>query len=85
MSGRTRGWAPDIAHPKLAIEVKSRKRPLATIVDMLDQAEKARDWAKKRDGKDRLAVGIYHADGTHFDSSYVFLRLSDFLALGLHE
>lgn len=78
VTGRVRGWAPDVRHRWLAIEVKSRKSALVLIADMLDQAVKAAGWYRKRGEGDRLPVGIYHVSGTRLDNAYVFMRLADF-------
>jgi Holliday junction resolvase len=78
VSGRTRGWAPDVRHPWLAIEVKSRKAQLVVIAEMMDQAEKAAEFYRRRGEGARLPVGIYHVSGTRLDNAYVFMRLDDF-------
>lgn len=78
VTGRTRGYAPDIKHLLYAIEVKSRKTQFKLISEMLDQAEKARDFYLKRGEGYRLPIGIYHVIGQKMDSAYVFLRLEDF-------
>lgn len=78
VTGRTRGYAPDVRHPWLAIEVKSRKSQLVIIREMLDQAVKAAEWYKRRGEGERLPIGAYHVTGQHLDNAYVFLRLKDF-------
>lgn len=78
VTGRARGYAPDIRHPWLALEVKSRKTPMATIALMMDQAEKAAAWYERKGEGARLPMGIYHVSGTHLANAYVFMRLSDF-------
>lgn len=78
ITGRTRGYAPDIKHLLYAIEVKSRKTQFKLIAEMLDQAEKARDFYRDRGEGYRLPIGIYHVTGQRMDSAYVFLRLEDF-------
>lgn len=84
VSGRTRGWAPDIDHEWLAIEVKSRKAMLQILATMMDQAKKAAIWAQRR-GKVQLPIGVYHVTGTHIDNAYVFMRLGDFCQYFLNE
>jgi hypothetical protein len=79
VTGRTRGWAPDIKHPWLALEVKSRKSQLVIIAEMLDQAEKAAAFYKRCGEGERLPLGIYHVSGTRDENAYVFLRLGDFM------
>ena len=76
--GRQRGYAPDILHPWLSIEVKSRKSAMKLIAQMMDQAVAAEVFSKRRDGKTRLPVGIYHVMGTRFDKAIVFMRMKDF-------
>lgn len=79
VSGRTRGWAPDVAHPWLSIEVKSRKSALAIIATMMDQAHKAAEWYRRRgDMADRLPIGVYHVAGTPIRRALVFMTLEDF-------
>jgi len=78
VTGRVRGWAPDVRHPWLAIEVKSRKAGLVVIREMLDQAVKAAEWYRRRGEGDRLPIGIYHVTGTRIDNAYVVMRLKDF-------
>jgi hypothetical protein len=78
VSGRVRGWAPDIEHAWLALEVKSRISKLVLIQEMMDQARKAAEWAKRRGKGTRLPMGVYHVAGTHFDNAIVFMRLADF-------
>jgi len=85
VSGRTRGWAPDVKHPIYAIEVKSRKSQLVLIQEMMDQAVKASAWSVRRDEGARVPLGIYHVQGTHYDSSLVFMRLKDFMEITGHS
>lgn len=81
MSGRTRGWAPDIAHPRWALEIKSRKNMPVLLRDAMDQAQKAADWIKKRGEGYRVPVVIIHQDGTRHLNDMVVLTLADFLAI----
>jgi hypothetical protein len=74
VSGRGRGDAPDVEHPELAIEVKSRKRLPAWVEDALRQAESA-----VRDG--RTPVAVLHQDGQRYADSVVLVRLGDFARL----
>lgn len=80
VTGRVRGWAPDIRHKWLAIEVKSRKSRMVLIAEMLDQAVKAAEWYRRRGEGERLPIGVYHVVGTHADNAVVFMRLKDFEA-----
>jgi hypothetical protein len=80
VTGRVRGYAPDVSHSWLALEVKSRKSMLKIIEEMMLQAEAARDWSKRRSPSSAalLPVGVYHVTGTHFDRAFVFMRMRDF-------
>lgn len=77
VSGRTRGWAPDLEHPAWALEVKSRQQVCAVIEEGMDQAVKAAEWAQRRQGVDKMPMVILHKDGTQYDNSYVIVRLKD--------
>ncbi len=71
VSGRTRGDCPDVEHPTLSIEAKSRKKLPAWIEDAMKQAE-----ASAKDGQ--LPVAVLHQDGRRYAESLVVLRLEDF-------
>ena len=71
VSGRTRGDCPDIEHPTLSIECKSRKKLPAGIEDAMKQAE-----ASAKDG--RVPVVVLHQDCARYSESLVVLRLEDF-------
>ncbi len=71
VTGRQRGDAPDIEHPTLSIECKSRKKLPAWIEDAMKQAE-----ASAKDG--HLPVAVLHQDHTPYTESLVVLRLDDF-------
>ena len=71
VSGRTRGDCPDVEHPTLSIECKSRKKLPAWIEDAMKQAE-----ASARDG--RLPVVVLHQDRAPYAESLVMLRLDGF-------
>jgi hypothetical protein len=71
VTGRQRGEVPDIEHPTLSIECKSRKKLPIWIENAMRQAE-----ASARDG--RLPVVVLHQDRTPYTESLVLLRLSDF-------
>lgn len=77
VSGRQRGWAPDIAHKWLAPEVKSRISSIKIVQEMMDQAVKAAAWSAKRGEGDKLPMGIYHVKGTPFRKALVFHQLGD--------
>ncbi len=71
VSGRTRGDCPDIEHPTLSIECKSRKTLPAWIEDAMKQAE-----ASAKDGQ--LPVVVLHQDHRPHAESLVVLRLQAF-------
>ncbi len=71
VTGRQRGATPDVEHPTLSIECKSRKKLPAWIEDAMKQAE-----ASAKDG--RLPVVVLHQDCALYSESLVVLRLEDF-------
>ncbi len=72
VSGRGRGDAPDVEHPTLAIEVKSRRQLPAWIEGADQQAE-----ACTEDGQ--LPLAILHQDRRPYRESLVIIRLGDFV------
>jgi hypothetical protein len=70
VSGRQRGATPDIRHPTLSVEVKSRKKLPNWLEDALQQAE-----AASRDGQ--LPVAILHETGRNYRDALVVMRLGD--------
>lgn len=70
VSGRERGYAPDIAHETLSLEVKHRKELPAWLHDAMDQAVKS-----ARPGQ--TPVAILHEHGTRHDGDLCVLRLAD--------
>jgi hypothetical protein len=77
VSGRARGWAPDIAHDVLALEVKTRRNMPQLLRVGMDQAVKAAGWYERRGQGSRLPVLVIHQDGTLFDNALVVVRLKD--------
>lgn len=77
VTGRVRGYAPDIEHPMYALEVKTRKRMPVLLADAMDQASKASVWALAKGKGHRMPMVVIHADGTHFDNALVVVRLKD--------
>lgn len=63
---------PDVAHPWLAIEVKTRERLPRWLVAALAQA---RDAASS----DQLPVVVLHERGMRYRDALLVLRLADFL------
>ena len=70
VSGRARGDAPDIAHPRLALEVKHRKSLPAWLHEAMAQAVACA-------GKDQTPVAILHEHGGRHDRDLCVLRLVD--------
>ena len=71
VSGRARGYSPDIEHERLSIEVKSRRKLPAWLEDAMRQAE-----ASAENGQ--LPVAVLHQDGHKYCDSFVVCRLRDF-------
>ena len=71
VSGRARGDRPDIKHPTLSVEVKSRKALPAWIENAMQQAE-----AASKNGE--LPVAVLHQDGKRYTDALVVIRLEDF-------
>lgn len=78
VTGRTRGWAPDVRHQWLAIEVKSRARMPLLLATAMDQARKSAEWSKKRGEGDKLPIAVVHQRGQHFHNALVVMSLGDF-------
>jgi hypothetical protein len=74
VSGRARGDAPDVAHQRLSIEVKSRKTLPAWLLDALAQAQAA-------SGDERLPVAILHQDHKPYRDDLVVVGLADFVRM----
>ena len=74
VTGRGRGDAPDIAHPRLSLEVKHRRTLPGWLLDAMSQAE-----AASRDG--RIPVAVLHRHGGRYADDLCLLRLSDLVAL----
>ena len=70
VSGRARGDAPDIAHPRLALEVKHRKTLPAWLLDAMNQADACAH-------ANQIPVAILHLHGSRHDRDLCVLRLSD--------
>ena len=72
VTGRQRGDAPDIAHPHLAIEVKSRKQMPVFLMDAMAQA-------KASIRGNQTPVVVIHQHGNRYDDAMVVMRLKDFV------
>jgi len=70
-SGRVRGDSPDLDHPTLIFEVKSRRKLPAWLEDAMGQAE-----ASAGDGQ--LPVAVLHQDGCKYRDSFISWRLGAF-------
>ncbi len=68
-----RAGQPDIAHPRLSIEVKHRRRLPQWLTQALEQAERAA-------APGQLPLAVVHEAGTRYGQSLVLLRLADFEA-----
>lgn len=77
VSGRTRGWAPDISHRWLALEVKTRKNMPVLLREGMDQAVKSAAWAEKRGEGSKLPMLLIHQDHSDYDNTIVCVRLKD--------
>ena len=71
-SGQARGDSPEVEHPALAVEVKSRKRLPGWLEEALKRAE-----ASAKDGQ--LPVAILHQDTRRYADCLVVLRLKSFV------
>ena len=78
VSGRGRGDQPDIAHPRLSLEVKHRRTLPAWLLDAMAQA-----MAASRDG--RIPVAVLHPHGGRHDGDLCVMRLSDLADLLGHQ
>lgn len=74
VSGRGRGDAPDVAHLRLAIEVKHRRSVPAWLLDAMAQAQ-----ASVRG--DRVPVAVIHCHGGRHADDLAMVRLADLVAL----
>lgn len=70
ITGRQRGTTPDVEHPVLSIEVKSRKTLPAWLLDAMEQAQAASE-------NGRLPVAVLHQDRQQYADSLCVLRLED--------
>jgi hypothetical protein len=79
VTGRQRGYQPDVSHPWLAIECKSVANLPQGVAKAMDQAEAAAAWAKHREQRNKLPIAVIHGKSTHRGNSLVVMRLDDFL------
>lgn len=71
VSGRQRGYAPDILHPRLSVEVKSRSK----LPDWIEEGMRQAESSSK---KGRVPVCVLHQDRRPYDEAVVLVRLKDF-------
>jgi hypothetical protein len=71
VSGRQRGYAPDIKHAWLAVEIKQRKKLPEWIADAMRQAEASAIGVQ-------LPVVILAEKGQETGETYILCRLSQF-------
>lgn len=74
VSGRQRGFSPDVRHPLFSIEVKHKQELPAWLFDALEQAEKSKTG-------EQIPLVILHEKGQSIPDCLCVLRLSDILAL----
>jgi hypothetical protein len=78
LTGRARGKAmADLISSWLSVEVKTRKALPVFLADAMDSAERGAEYATRRDGAQRLAIVVIHADHTDYRRSLVVMRLGD--------
>ena len=75
VSGRGRGYSPDVRHERLSIEVKSRRKLPAWVEDAMKQAE-----ACAQD--EQLPLVVLHQDRQRYLDAFIILRLKDLLTSG---
>lgn len=74
VSGRARGDSPDIAHPRLSIEVKHRATLPAWLHAAMSQAAACAS-------PDQIPVAILHEHGRRHDGDVCVIRLADLVTL----
>jgi hypothetical protein len=74
VSGRQRGSVPDVDHPSLSVEVKTRKTLPAWIEDAMKQAK-----ASARDGQ--IPVAVLHERGQRYGDALLVMRLRNVTCL----
>ena len=74
VSGRARGDAPDIAHPRLSIECKHRKSLPAWLHEAMAQAVACA-------GPEQIPFAILHEHARRHDDDLCIIRLADLTAL----
>lgn len=72
ITGRSRGSAPDVAHPYLSLEVKTREELPAWLHEAMTQAQAA---AKP----DQLPLAVLHEVGAPYRDALCVVRLEDWV------
>ena len=75
-----RGFAPDVDHPLLSLEIKQTSSPPQRIEKAVCQAERASEWCRRKQGVEKLPVAVIHQAGRPMGKSLVVMRLEDFEA-----
>ena len=79
VSGRQRGYRPDVAHATLAIECKSWARLPLRVCEALEQAERAAQWAARRGEPGKLPIAVIHGVRSPMGRALVVMRLEEFV------
>lgn len=74
VTGRAMGSAPDVRHPRYAIENKLRKRLPVLLSSAMRQAVAAIRGTQ-------IPIVILHETGKRYDDDFVVLRMRDFLVI----
>lgn len=75
-----RGYAPDVDHPLLSLEIKQTSNPPQRIERAVCQAERASEWCRQKQGAEKLPLAVIHQAGRPMGKSLVVMRLEDFEA-----
>lgn len=79
VSGRGRGYAPDIEHPALCVEVKTRAKLPDWIENAMRQAEAASEVDSRYfDLPHKTPITVLHNDRKPYRDALVLIRLSEF-------
>jgi hypothetical protein len=76
--GRARGSEPDIAHPTLSLEVKTRATLPSWLLEAVDQAVKSR-----REGQ--VPLVLLHRDGDRWEEMLCLFRYIDLCQVELGD
>jgi hypothetical protein len=76
VSGRQRGYGPDVSHEALAIECKSWARLPERVREAL---ERAAQWAARRGEPGKLPIAVIHGVRSPMGRALVVMRLEEFV------